>query len=214
MPAIGCREKGRRGSGVARVSQSQKVHSTKDEDAKGQDNPDRPDMPDRPDSKDPLLAQLERLARRAAEPFGIEVAWVELKRHGGGTLFRVFIDQESGVGLQDCQNVSERLGVLLDVEDPIESSYTLEVSSPGLERPLWSRKDYQRFIGRLARIRTREPLDGQRRFRGRLAGVEGDAVVLKTDGEQQRIPIPNIESGRLELELFSPDHKRSAKRGS
>lgn len=153
---------------------------------------------------DGLLAELRELAQRAAEPLGLEVAWVELKRHGGSTLFRVFIDRESGVGLQDCQQVSERLGVLLDVEDPIEPSYTLEVSSPGLDRPLWTKKDYQRFTGRLARIKTREPLDGKRQFHGRLAGVEGDAVILENKQERKSIPFPAIESARLEVELFSP----------
>ena len=156
------------------------------------------------EDSDDLLATLERLAQRAAEPFGLEVAWVELKRHGGATLFRVFIDSESGVGLEECQRVSERLGVILDVEDPIESSYTLEVSSPGLDRPLFSEKDYQRFAGRLARIKTREPLDGKRHFRGRLLGLEDDRIVLESKDGRLRIPFPLIESGRLEVELFAP----------
>ena len=151
-----------------------------------------------------LLAKLKELAQRAAEPVGCEVAWVELKRRGGSWLFRVFIDGEEGVGLKDCARVSERLGVLLDVEDPIESRYTLEVSSPGLDRPLWSLKDYQRFTGRLARITTREHLDGKRQFRGRLAGVEGDTVLLEQRGERRSIPFPVIESARLEVELFTP----------
>jgi len=139
---------------------------------------------------------------------------VELKRHGGATLFRVFIDQESGVGLRECQQVSERLGVLLDVEDPIESSYTLEVSSPGLDRPLWNRRDYERFTGRLARVQTRERVDGKRHFRGRLAGVEGDAVVLEDNRGRTSIPLETIERGRLEVELFPPREKRPAKRRS
>ena len=92
----------------------------------------------------------------------------------------------------------------MDVEDPIEPSYTLEVSSPGLDRPLWTEKDYQRFTGRLARIKTREPLDGKRQFRGRLAGVKGDAVILENKQERKSIPFPAIESARLEVELFSP----------
>jgi ribosome maturation factor RimP len=160
------------------------------------------------EESDGLLARLGELARRAAEPFGLDVAWVELKHHRGGTLFRVFIDRESGVGLQDCQRVSERLGVILDVEDPIERSYTLEVSSPGLDRPLWSKNDYQRFAGRLARIKTREPLDGKRHFRGRLAGVEEDIVVLENREERVTIPFPTIESGRLEVELFAPSREK------
>jgi ribosome maturation factor RimP len=151
-----------------------------------------------------LLPQLRELARRAAEPLGIEVAWIELKRQRGSWLFRVFIDREAGVGLKECECVNERLGVLLDVEDPIESSYTLEISTPGLDRPLWSKKDYQRFAGRLAKIKTREQVDGKNRFRGRLAGVEGDTVLLDQSGERKSIPFPVIESARLEVEFFSP----------
>ena len=163
---------------------------------------------------DGLLVRLRGLAQRAAEPFGLEVAWVELKRHGGSILFRVFIDQESGVRLVDCERVTERLGVLLDVEDPIESSYTLEVSSPGLDRPLWSKKDYERFTGRLARIKTRQQLDGKRHFRGRLAGVEGDIVILENKHGIKRIPLPAIESARLEVELFSRDQSQTTRRRS
>ena len=95
-----------------------------------------------------LLPRLEELARRAAEPVGVDIAWVELKGEGQSCFFRVFIESDSGVGLEDCEQVSQRLGVLLEVEDPIESSYTLEVSTPGLDRPLWTKRDYQRFSGR------------------------------------------------------------------
>ena len=77
------------------------------------------------------------------------------------------------MGLEECERVNERLSVLLDVEDPIESSYTLEISTPGLDRQLWTMRDYERFTGRVAKIKTREQLDGKNRFRGRLAGVEG-----------------------------------------
>lgn len=158
-----------------------------------------------------LLPRLEELARRAAEPAGVEVAWVEFKSEGPKWFLRVFIDRESGVGLEDCEQVSERLGVLLDVEDPIESSYTLEVSTPGLDRPLWNKRDYERFAGRLARIQTSEGLEGRQRFRGRLAGVEMDDVLLVEDGRQWRIPVSMIENGRLEVELFPKKRPSSGK---
>ncbi len=158
-----------------------------------------------------LLPKLEGLARRAAEPAGLEVAWVEFKSEGPRWFLRVFIDRASGVSLEDCREVSERLGVLLDVEDPIDSSYTLEVSTPGLDRPLWKQQDYERFEGRLARIQTREHFEGQRRFRGRLAGMENEFVLLDDDGRQRRIPLSLIESGRLEVELFSKKGSSSGK---
>ncbi len=157
-------------------------------------------------STDSMLPRLEELARRAAEPVGVEVAWIELKRQGSSRFFRVFIDRESGVGLEDCERVSKRLGILLDVEDPIESSYTLEVSTPGLDRPLWTKGDYQRFAGRLVRIETRECIQERNRFRGRLAGVVDDDVMVESSADRWRIPFSYIESGKLEVEMFRPSN--------
>jgi ribosome maturation factor RimP len=151
-----------------------------------------------------LIPRLEELARRAVEPEGLEVAWIEFKSEGSSSLFRVFIDRDTGVGLEDCERVSERLGVILDVEDPIESRYTLEVSTPGLDRPLWRKKDYERFVGRLARVKTKERVGDRNHFRGRLAGVDGDDVFLESSTDRWRIPLALIESGRLEVEVFQP----------
>jgi ribosome maturation factor RimP len=153
---------------------------------------------------DEMLPRLEALARRAVQPLGVEVAWVEFKRRGSSWVFRVFIDRESGVGLRECEQVSERLGVMLDVEDPIDSRYTLEVSTPGLDRPLRTKRDYVRFSGRLARIKTRERFDNESLFRGRLAGMKDDNVILQGDGETRSFPFSAIESGRLEVEMFQP----------
>jgi len=153
-----------------------------------------------------LLPRLEDLARRAAAPEGVDVAWVEFKPEGAAWFLRVYIDRQgAGVSLADCQRVSERLSVLLDVEDPIESTYTLEVSSPGLDRPLWREQDYVRFSGRLVRIKTREApegVPGQKNFRGRLAGVQGGAVLLERREGRVAIPLSLIEQGRLEVEVF------------
>lgn len=152
---------------------------------------------------DDLLPRLEPLARRAAEGEGLQVEWIELKRQGGSWVFRVFIDRLDGsVGLSDCERVGDRLGLLLDVEDPIESAYTLEVSTPGLDRPLHGEKDYVRFAGRVARLKTKEPISGRRRFAGRLGGVRDGAVLIE-DRESGRVAIPlsAIEGGRLEVEL-------------
>jgi ribosome maturation factor RimP len=161
---------------------------------------------------DEMLPRLEELAERAARPVGVEVAWVEFKREGASWFFRVFIDRESGVGLQECEQVSERLGVLLDVEDPIECSYTLEVSTPGLDRPLRTRRDYERFAGRLARIKTRERFDDRFWFRGRLVGMEEDNVLIEDLGERRSIPLAVIASGRLEVEMFQPRQPRKPRK--
>ncbi len=184
---------------------------------------------------DNRLSQLEAIARRAAEPQGVEVAWVELEPQGRGWVFRVFIERiqnggdvgevGGGVGLEDCQRVGERLSLLLDVEDPIEWSYTLEVSSPGLDRPLHEPKDYERFVGELARIKTKRAMGGRRRFVGRLVSVEpiehtedadvprnDSAILLQEEAGQIRIPYSAIESARLEVNIHQPSPRKARKR--
>ncbi len=158
---------------------------------------------------DELLPQLESLARRAAEPEGVSLAWAELKRQAGGAwAFRVFIERlDAEITLSDCERVTKRLSVLLDVEDPIDSAYVLEVSSPGLDRPLRNTSDYERFAGKLARIKTRTAVDGRKRFVGTLGGVEEDCVLFTpadeggADPAPIRIPVANIDSARLEIDL-------------
>lgn len=109
------------------------------------------------------------------------------------------------MGIEDCQRVSRDLGTLLDVEEELlgglERTYTLEVSSPGLDRPLRGEQDYRRFTGRLAKIVTREPVDGQSSFAGRLAGVEDGIVVLEQGRRTHRVPLGMITRARLEVEF-------------
>ncbi|HTU01653.1 MAG TPA: ribosome maturation factor RimP, partial [Candidatus Sulfotelmatobacter sp.] len=115
---------------------------------------------------------------------GLELVDVEFRREPGGWVLRLFIDRSDAPGRvthDDCQRVSEELGDHLDVEDLITHPYHLEVSSPGLDRPLTRPADFTRFAGQAARITTREPLEGRRNFRGRLAGVAEGAVLLDLD---------------------------------
>jgi ribosome maturation factor RimP len=165
---------------------------------------------------DDLLPRLEPLARRAAESEGLQLEWLELKRQGGSWVFRVFIDRAEGsVGLSDCERVGDRLGLLLDIEDPIDSAYTLEVSTPGLDRPLHGEKDYLRFEGRLARLKTRELVSGRRHFSGRLAGVRDGAVLLEDrESGTVSIPLSAIAGGRLEVEIGSPAREGGPGRSS
>jgi len=154
---------------------------------------------------DNLRRELEGLARSAASAEGVEVAWCELKGTEGSRVLRVFIERPDGdVGLVECERVSKRLGVVLDVEDPIDSAYTLEVSTPGLDRPLHGERDYQRFTGKLARVRTNRAVDGRKRFVGRLAGVSEGLLLLEEEGGAVRIPLSMVESGRLEVEFDLP----------
>jgi ribosome maturation factor RimP len=115
--------------------------------------------------------------------------------------------EEESVGIADCQRVSHDLSALLDVEEDdlataaLGQAYTLEVSSPGLDRPLRHAADYRRFQGRLAKVVTTEPLNGQSAFAGRLAGVEGDVVLLEEGRKVHRVPLAHIKRGRLEVEF-------------
>jgi ribosome maturation factor RimP len=118
------------------------------------------------------------------------------------------VDKEGGIGLEDLQSVSEEVSAILDAEDPIESAYTLEVSSPGLDRPLKGEQDYRRFVGRLARLSSYEPVDGRRHWTGRLEAVEEGAVVLRLEKEGgllARVPLEKIAHGRLEVEFPAGD---------
>src|SRR5947209_7127241 len=124
------------------------------------------------------------IAERVALDHGLELVHAEVAGPEGKPIVRVFIDKPGGVTHEDCSEVSLHLGTILDVEDFIHSSYTLEVSSPGLERGLYKLADFERFAGRLAKVKIRQPLNGQRNFRGRIVGVEGDQIVFedKTSG--------------------------------
>ncbi len=149
-----------------------------------------------------VLDRVRKTAREIVEFAGMELVHLEMKREPGGLLLRVTIDKEGGVNLDDCARISRQLSVQLDVEDPIEGRYTLEVSSPGLDRPLFTDRDFARFAGRKIRLSTHVPLDGRRNFQGRLDGiVEGSVRMTLNDGRQIVIPHDQVAKARLEVEL-------------
>lgn len=159
---------------------------------------------------------LRAAAARIAATYGLEIFDVLFRRESSGWVLRVILDRrppagdgetaaETPVGIDECQRVSQDLSALLDVEADLlpagDRHYTLEVSSPGLDRPLRGEADYRRFRGRLAKIVTREPVDGQSHFAGRLAGVE-DGVVLVTEGKRvHRVPLDRVSRARLDVEF-------------
>ena len=146
--------------------------------------------------------RVREMAERAAAERGLEVVHVEFAASGRTTIVRIFIDKPEGVTHEDCSAVSLYVSTVLDVEDFIHSAYTLEVSSPGLERALYKREDYARFAGQLARIKSREAIGGQRNFRGRIVGVEGDTVIFddRTSG-RLRIPLAGIIKANIEIDV-------------
>ncbi len=142
-----------------------------------------------------------RLIQEVVESQGYELVDVELKGAGKNSVLRIFIDEPTGISLRDCELVSEQVGTVLDVEDLIPFSYTLEVSSPGLDRKLAKESDYARFEGKLARIQTRIPLNQQKIFRGRLQGLyDGKVRVELRKGDVLEIPLDVIQEARLEID--------------
>ncbi|WP_226642969.1 ribosome maturation factor RimP [Microbulbifer variabilis] len=141
---------------------------------------------------------LEELLAPVVASLGCELWGIDYQTHGRNALLRIYIDSENGIGVEDCEKVSRQASAVLDVEDPISGRYTLEVSSPGLDRPLYKLEQYERFVGAQIEVRLRMPLDGQRKWRGLLAGVEGDEVVLRVDSENEYLlPIDSIEKANI-----------------
>lgn len=151
---------------------------------------------------EPADSRLNQLARGVVEPLGYELVAVELFQRGAaGATLRIYIDQERGIGVEDCAAVSDQLSAVLDVEDPLQGHYDLEVSSPGLDRPLVFPEHFNRFQGARARIRLSEKLDGRRSLEGILCGCDDGIVLLQADGRDWAIPVNRIEIARLVPEL-------------
>jgi len=152
------------------------------------------------------------IAENVAIDHGVELVHAEVAGPDNKPIVRVFIDKPQGVTHEDCSNVSLHMGTILDVEDFIHSAYTLEVSSPGLERGLYKRADYERFAGSLAKMKTQQPIGGQRNFRGRLLGVEGEEVLFedRTSG-RVKVPLQAIAKANLELDVEEEFRKAHGK---
>jgi len=149
------------------------------------------------------------IADRVAATHGVEIFDVQFRREAGGMVLRVQIDRpgpaataEECVSVEDCARVSRDLSAVLDVEDVIPVAYTLEVSSPGLDRPLRTADDFTRFKGRRAKLVVKPPVDGQGFFKGRIGGVDGNDVLMDgDDGKQHRVPRAFITRANLEVEF-------------
>lgn len=151
------------------------------------------------EAADRLITTMQRFVEPLVTDMGMELVEIQFRREGHGWVLRLFIDKEGGVAIEDCVKVSREVSAYLEVEDLIAHAYHLEVSSPGLERPLRKREDFVRYADRLARIKLREPLGEQKVLVGTLLGLEGDAVVLALEKETVRIDLENISKARLTL---------------
>src|SRR4029077_11116129 len=152
--------------------------------------------------REAVASKIEEIAQRVAESEGLELVEVEVKGGGNSRFVRTSIDKPEGVTHADCESVSQQVGTILDVEDVIPGGrYTLEVSSPGVERKLVKPQDYTRFAGKKAKITLKEPIDQKHTFEGRLAGFEDGAVALETaPGQTLRVPFENVQKANLKFE--------------
>lgn len=167
-----------------------------------------------------LIQSVRAVAERVARSHHLDIFDVQFRRESSGWVLRIYVDvpwnpdapradeaggrraPDASPTVQDCERVSRDVSAILDVEGTIDRRFTLEVSSPGLDRPLRHAADYQRFAGRLAKIVVSEPVDGQTHFEGRLGGLDKDTIVIETKpGKRQRIPLPLVTRARLAVEF-------------
>jgi ribosome maturation factor RimP len=142
--------------------------------------------------------ELSQLLQPAIADLGLELVGIEFSTGAAGSLLRVYIDEsERGVTIDDCERASREVSALLDVNDPVAGRYTLEVSSPGLERPLFTPAHFERFAGEQVKITVNLPIDGRRRFQGRIDAVDADRVTIEQDGKALAIAHANIAKARL-----------------
>ena len=144
-----------------------------------------------------IVASVQKLAEPLCETEGVELVFVEYQPESGGMVLRLYIDKPGGVSLDDCIYISRQMGDILDVSLETAGAYRLEVSSPGPDRPLWKKNDYNRFKGNVARIRTRRSIDGQKNFKGVLLGISDEQVKLMIDRKNVVIPFKEIARARL-----------------
>ena len=143
------------------------------------------------------LEQLQDLLAPVVESLGYECWGVEFLSQGRHSLLRVYIDHANGVLVEDCEKVSRQISGVLDVEDPIASEYTLEVSSPGMDRPLFTLEQFAKHVGEQVKIKLRSPFEGRRNFQGLLRGVEEQDVVVLVDDHEFLLPIDLIDKANI-----------------
>ncbi len=144
-----------------------------------------------------LIDNLQDKLEPAVIGLGYDLLCVELQGTGTDAVLRLYIDSAKGIGVEDCARVSREVSALLDVDDPIESAYRLEVSSPGLDRPLVKPQHFNDYLGQDAKIKLRVPCEGRRNFRGKLLACDEDVVAVEVDGQRIDLPFADIERARL-----------------
>ena len=142
-------------------------------------------------------SELEALIAPVVESLGCELWGLEYLIQGQNVLLRIYIDKSEGIALEDCEKVSRQVSAVMDVEDPISKEYTLEVSSPGLDRPLYTLEQFAAYAGSQIKLRLRVAFEGRRKFSGLLKGIEDDEVVLEVDNEEYLLPFELIDKANV-----------------
>ncbi|MFK0570062.1 ribosome maturation factor RimP [Endozoicomonas sp.] len=142
-------------------------------------------------------SQLEALIEPIVESLDYRLWGIEFVSRGRNSMLRVYIDADSGIALEDCEKVSRQVSAVMDVEDPIADEYTLEVSSPGLDRPLFRLEQYEMMAGYRVNIRLRVPFEGRRKYQGVIKGIEGQDVVIEADGHELLLPVDSIDKAQV-----------------
>ena len=136
----------------------------------------------------------------AVSALGYELLGVEFLSQGKHSLLRIYIDSEDGIGIEDCENASRQISAVLDVEDPVSSQYSLEVSSPGLDRPLFTAEQFARFAGQHVAMKLHAPAEGRRKLSGKIIAVDGQTITIGVDGENVDVDINDIQKANLKYE--------------
>ena len=142
--------------------------------------------------------QLSDMLETTIEALGFELWGVEYLSQGRHSVLRIYIESENGITVDDCAAVSEQVGSVLDVEDPVTGEYTLEVSSPGMDRLLFKPAQYPAYVGEIVELRLRSPYEGRRKFKGILKGIEGEDVVIQVDDHEYLLPHGAIDKARVQ----------------
>ncbi|MGJ8580774.1 MAG: ribosome maturation factor RimP [Psychromonas sp.] len=144
-----------------------------------------------------LEERLTEMLAPSVEDLGYELVGIEYVRAGKHSTLRIYIDQEEGILVDDCAAVSRQVSAIMDVEDPITNEYTLEVSSPGMERPLFNATQYAAFIGEEVKIQLRMPIQNRRRWKGVISNVDGEIVSISVEGKEERFALSNIQKANI-----------------
>lgn len=142
-------------------------------------------------------SSIENLIQPIVEALGCELWGIDFHSQGKNSMLRIFIEKDDGVAVEDCEAVSRQVSSVFDVEDPIKSEYTLEVSSPGLDRALYKLDQYSAYIGEKLSVRLRVSFDGRRKFAGILKNIENDEIVLEVDNEEYLLPYELIDRANI-----------------